>query len=108
MDNYDPSVAYFIMTAINERFAGVLPYPPIGQIMLAIEHIGELRQESVPRGGGQRLTNAALILATALLNFPNIDTAKKAWTVFMVGDMRDWVKRELCSVDEEVGKFITA
>src|ERR1039458_8135395 len=66
LDNYDPSVAYFIMTAINERLAGVLPYPPIGQIMLAIEHIGEVRQESIPRGGAQRLANAALILAAAL------------------------------------------
>ncbi len=92
MTTYSPEVAYFIAVAIDHRFAARLGYPPIGQIMVALEHIdGEW---------------PASWIRCALLNFPRIETAQLAFGVIKSTNMRALVRAHLASESREVAEYI--
>ena len=122
LGEFEPVVAYFVTVEVNEQFAGPLGYAPFGQILLAIEHIDdssgrtivdtewELANPSAMAGLNRspaRTANAAEILACALWNFPDIDTARKAFSVYSVTTVKEQVRERLRSRDEDVAKYIT-
>jgi hypothetical protein len=119
LGEFQPVVAYFVAVAINEQFAQPLGYVVIGQIFLAIEHIDEMRPVfdtewlrahpgvfSALTRSPERTANAAEILACALLNFPEIDTARRAFGVYTVKDMRTATTERLRTYDEELARYI--
>ena len=122
LDEFEPVIAYFVMVEINEQFARPLGYGPIGQILLAIEHIDDspgrtivnteaLRTNPSAMAGlnrsPERAAKAAEILACALWNFPDIDTARKAFSVYSVATVKEQVREQLCSHDMDVANYIT-
>jgi hypothetical protein len=96
---FHPSVAYFIAVEIDQQIAPVLGYPPIGQIVLAVEHSPTAAPDCVPK--------AVDFLTCALLNFSDIETARKAYTVYTVREIKEGVANALLSCDEQVGSYIS-
>ncbi len=67
LNRYPPELAYFVSVQINEQLEPRLGYPPIGQIMRALE----------ARGG----EGAARWIGCAFRNFPRVETAQLAFGV---------------------------
>jgi hypothetical protein len=122
LGEFEPIIAYFVMVEINEQFAPPLGYAPIGQILLAVEHI----DNSAGRTNGdaeavranpsaiaglnrspERTAKAAEMLACALWNFPDIDTARKAFSAYSVTTVKEQVRERLRSHDADVADYIT-
>jgi hypothetical protein len=87
-------VAYFVAVELTERFEPLLGYPPIGQIMVAMEI-----QESE---GGARW------IVCALRNFPRIETAQFAFGVIKSPAMRSLVRADLAAEDLELAEYISS
>ncbi len=119
---FEPVIAYFVMVEINEQFARPLGYAPFGQILLAIEHIDDspggtnvdaewVRENPSAMAGlnrsPERTVKAAEMLACALWNFPDIDTARKAFSVYSVTPVKEQVRERLRSHDKDVANYIT-
>lgn len=85
---FAPEVAYSVAIEIDEQFEGRLGYPPIGQIVLALERLG-----------GER---AAQMIACSLMNFPQVETARLAFGVFTSDSMRSLIRAELLKEDREL------
>lgn len=92
LSRYEPELAYLIAAAIHDQYEQRLGYPPIGQIMRAVEEIGDDR--------------AARWIGCALLNFPKVETARLAFTVIRSDAMRALVRAELSAEDPELAAFI--
>jgi hypothetical protein len=92
LTTYEPELAYLVAAAINDRYEKRLGYPPIGQIMRAIEEMG-----------GER---ASRWICCALLNFPRVETARTAFTVIRSGRMRELVGARLSEEDPDLAAFI--
>lgn len=122
LGEFEPVIAYFVMVEINEQFARPLGYGPIGQILLAIEHIDDspgrtivdtewVRANPSAMAGlnrsPERTVKAAEMLACALWNLPDIDTARKAFSVYSVATVKEQVRERLRSHDEDVANYIT-
>jgi hypothetical protein len=122
LGEFEPIIAYFVIVEINEQFARPLGYAPFGQILLAIEHIDDSSGRTIvdtewvranpgaiagPNRSPERTAKAAEILACALWNFPDIDTARKAFSVYSVTTVKEQVRERLRSHDEDVAKYIT-
>jgi hypothetical protein len=104
LGEFKPVIAYFVAVEINEQFARPLGYAPIGQILLTIEHIDDspgrtvvdtewVRANPSTTAGlnrsSERTVKAAEMLACALWNFPDIDTARKAFSVYSVTTVKE-------------------
>ena len=94
LNQYPSEVAYFISVAINEYLEPSLGYPPIGQIMVAME----------TKGG----ENAARCISNSLRNFPRVETAKLAFGVIKSPAMRALVRAELAIDDAELAEYISS
>jgi hypothetical protein len=94
LEYYQPEVGYFIAVEINEQFESRLGYPPVGQIMMAMEAEG---------GEG-----AARWIACALRNFPKVETAKLAFSVIRSPEMRSLVRDELAGDDSSLAEYIAS
>ena len=92
LKNYEPEVAYFIGVELNEQFERKLGYPPIGQIMVAMENEGS--------------KNAARWITCALCNFPKIETARLAFSVIKSPAMRSLVQTDLSTEDIELAEYV--
>ncbi len=118
---YEPEVAYFVAVEINEQYAQSLGYIPIGQIVLAVEHLDKFKKGFIVKTeeleknpslaiginkSPERTKRAVAFLTYALLNFPNIGTARKAFTVYRVPEMRENVLRKLRALDQDVANYI--
>lgn len=121
LGTYEPSFAYFIAVEIDQQMRPALGYIPIGQIVLAVEHIDQFqkgyivkteelnRNPSLMTGitrSPARSQKAAAFLTCALLNFGDIETARKAYSVYTVLDMKERIAATLRSYDEEVAAYI--
>lgn len=122
LGTYEPSFAYFIAVDIDQQMRRALSYIPIGQIVLAIEHIDQFQKGYIVKTeeldknpslmtgitrSPERSQRAAAFLACALLNFGDIETARKAYSVYTVPDMKERVAASLRSYDEEIAAYIT-
>lgn len=105
LDHYDPLIAYFIAVELNEQHASQLGYPPIGQIVLAVEHLESATPHVSP---SSRARKASEFLAYALLNFPDVDTARKAYTVYQQPAVKQRVAEVLRSYDEKVALYVVS
>ena len=94
LSHYPPEVAYFVAVQINEQLEPRLGYPPIGQIMVAIE----------TKGG----EGAARWIGYALRNFPRVETAQLAFGVIKSPAMRSLVKAELAADDPVLAEYISS
>jgi hypothetical protein len=92
LSNYTPDVAYFVVVELNEQYEPRLGYPPIGQIMVAMENQGS--------------EAAARWIGCALRNFPRIETAQLAFGVIKSPTMRSLVQADFDAEDVEVGEYI--
>jgi hypothetical protein len=92
LSHYPSEVAYFIAVEINEQFESRLGYPPIGQIMVAMEE-----------HGGER---AVRWIACALRNFPRIEAAQLAFGVIRSVAIRSLVRSDLAAEDSELAEYI--
>lgn len=92
--HYPPEVAYYIAVDLNERFEPRLGYPPIGQVMVAME-----QQES---------KFAARWIACALRNFPRVETARLAFGVIKSPVMRSLVRAELAAEGAPLAEYISS
>jgi hypothetical protein len=92
LSNYSPVLAYFIATELDEKLEPRLGYPPVGQILLAMEILGN--------------ENSARWIATALRNFPRVETAKLAFSVIKSPAMRALVRADIAAEDTELAEFI--
>lgn len=92
--HYPPEVAYFVAVELNEQFEQRLGYPPIGQIMVAMEQQGsEL---------------AAGWIACALRNFPRVETARLAFGVIKSPVMKPLVRANLALADAQLAEYIAS
>ena len=89
---YEPELAYLLAVAIHDQYEHRLGYPPIGQIMRAVEEIGDER--------------AARWIVCALLNFPRVETSRLAFTVMRSNAMRERVRTAVAAEDPELAAFI--
>jgi hypothetical protein len=71
-----------------------LGYPPIGQIMKALEEEGSV--------------GAARWIGCALQNFPRVETAQLAFSVITSVAMRSLVRADLAAKDSELAEYISA
>jgi hypothetical protein len=94
LSNYTPEVAYFIAVEITEQLEPRLGYPPIGQIMVAMENEG--------------CETAARWIACALRNFPRIETAQLAFGVIKTPAMRALVRTDLATDEAELAQYIAS
>ena len=94
LSNHMSEVAYFVAVELTEQFEPRLGYPPIGQIMVAMEN-----------QGGEA---AARWIACALRNFPRIETAQLAFSVIKSPVMRSLVRAELATDDAELAEYISS
>jgi hypothetical protein len=94
LEHYPAEVGYFIAVEINEQFESSLGYPPVGQMMMAMEAEG---------GEG-----AARWIACALRNFPRVETAKLAFSVIRSPGMRSLVRDELARDDSSLAEYIAS
>ncbi len=94
LSHYSSEMAYFIAVEINELFEPQLGYPPIGQIMVAME-----KQES---------EDAACWIGCAIYNFPRAETAQLAFDVIKSPIMRSLVQAYLAKEDKELAEYITS
>jgi hypothetical protein len=94
LSNHTPEVAYFVAVELTEQFEPRLGYPPIGQIMVAMEN-----------EGGQK---AARWIACALRNFPRVETAQLAFGVIKSPTMRSLVRAELATDDADLSDYIAS
>lgn len=94
LSKYTPEVAYFIAVELTEQFEPRLGYPPIGQIMVAMEI-----------QGGE---DAARWIGCALRNFPRVETAQLAFGVIKSTAMRSLVRAELATEDPELAEYISS
>jgi hypothetical protein len=94
LNNYPSELAYFVAVELNEKFEPRLGYPPIGQIMVAVEDQGS--------------EAAASWIGCALRNFPRIETAQLAFGVIKSCAMRALVQTDLAAEDEELAKYISS
>ena len=92
LNHYPSEVAYFVAVEINEHLEPRLGYPPIGQIMVAME----------TKGG----EGAARWISYALRNFPRVETAQLAFGVIKSPAMRSLVRTELATDDAELAEYI--
>ncbi len=92
LTHYPPELAYFMAVELDKQFEPRLGYPPIGQIMVAME-----KQES---------EDAARWIACALRNFPHVETAKLAFGVVKSPGMRLLVRADLVLEDMELAEYI--
>jgi hypothetical protein len=92
LSNYAPEVAYFIAVELNKQFEPRLGYPPIGQVMVAMEIEGNER--------------AARWIACSLRNFPNIETARLAFGVIKSPAMRSLVRADFAAENVELAEYI--
>ena len=92
LSKHTPEVAYFIAVELTEQFEPRLGYPPIGQIMLAMER--------------ERSRGAACWVACALRNFPKIETARLAFSVIKSRAMRSLVRANLAAEDIQLAEYI--
>ncbi len=94
LNHYPSEVAYFVAVELNERFEPRLGYPPIGQIMVAME-----KEDS---------KGAARWIACALSNFPRVETAQLAFGIIKSAAMRSLVRAELATDDSELAVYISS
>lgn len=94
LSNHAPEVAYFVAVGLTEQFEPRLGYPPIGQIMVAMEN-----------EGGKA---AARWIACALRNFPRIESAQLAFGVIKSPAMRSLVRAELAADDPQLADYISS
>lgn len=94
LSHYPSEVAYFIAVEINEHFEPRLGYPPIGQIMVAMEKQGSER--------------AARWIGCSICNFPRVETAQLAFGVIKSPAMRSLVRAYLAAEDMELAEYITS
>lgn len=94
LNHYPSEVAYFVAVELTEQFEPRLGYPPIGQIMLAMEKEGS--------------EGAARWIACALRNFPRVETAQLAFGVIKSTAMRSLVRAELATDDSELAEYISS
>jgi hypothetical protein len=94
VNHYPPEVAYFVAVAITEQLEPRLGYPPIGQIMVAME----------TKGG----TLPARWIGCALRNLPRVETAQLAFRVITSPAMRSLVRAELATDDAELAEYISS
>jgi hypothetical protein len=87
-------VAYFVAVELTEQFEPRLGYPPIGQIMVAMENEGS--------------QTAARWIACALRNFPRIETAQLAFGVIKSPTMRSLVRADLATDDADIAEYIAS
>jgi hypothetical protein len=122
LGTYRPSFAYFVAVDIDQQLREVLGYIPIGQIVLAVEHIDQFQKEFIVKTeeldknpslmagitrSPERSQRAADFLTCALLNFGDIDTARKAYSVYTVTEMKERVVATLGKYDAEIVEYIT-
>jgi hypothetical protein len=93
LSHYPPEVAYLIAVEITEQFEPRLGYPPIGQVMVAVEEQGS--------------EGAARWIACALRNFPRVETAQLAFGVIRSTAMRSLVRADLAMEDSELAEYIS-
>ncbi|MBN1569126.1 MAG: hypothetical protein JXA73_14850 [Acidobacteria bacterium] len=94
LSNHAPEVAYLVAVELTEQLEPRLGYPPIGQIMVAMEN-----------QGGEA---AARWIACALRNFPRVETAQLAFGVIKSPAMRSLVRAELTTHDAELAEYISS
>ena len=94
LSHYPSEVAYFVAVEINEQLEPRLGYPPIGQIMVAME-----------KQGGD---DAARWIGCALRNFPRVETAQLAFGVIKSPAMRSFVRAQLAAEDTELAEYIAS
>jgi hypothetical protein len=94
LTHYPPEVAYFVAVDLTEEFELRLGYPPIGQIMVAMEKQGS--------------EGAARWIGCALRNFPRIETAQLAFGVIKSPAMRSLVRADLVAEDMELAEYISS
>jgi hypothetical protein len=92
--HYPPEVAYFVAVELNEQFEQQLGYPPIGQIMVAMEQQGS--------------EIAARWIVCALRNFPRVETARLAFGVIKSPAMRSLVRANLALEDAQLAEYIAS
>ncbi len=107
---------------INEQYASSLGYIPIGQIALAVEHLDSFKKGFVVKTeelqknpslaigiskSPERTRKATEFLVYTLLNFPSIETARTAFGVYQVPEMRENIANYLRSLNTDVASFIT-
>jgi len=94
LNHYTAEVAYAVAVQINEQLEKRVGYPPIGQIMVALE-----------RHGGE---GAARLIACSLRNFPRAEMARLAFGVFKSDAMRSLLRADLAAEDPELAEYICA
>lgn len=92
LGNYTPEFAYFIAVELNEQLEPRLGYPPIGQIMKAMELEGS--------------EDAARWIGCSLRNFPKVETAQLAFGVIASPSMRTLVRADLARAGAELSDYI--
>jgi hypothetical protein len=92
--HYPSEVAYFVAVELTEQLEPRLGYPPIGQIMVAMEEQGS--------------EDAARWIGCALRNFPRIETAQLAFGVIKSPAMRSRVRADLAAEDVELADYIAS
>jgi hypothetical protein len=122
LDTYPASFAYFVAVDIDQQLRDELGYIPIGQIVLAVEHIDQFQKGFVVKTeeiltnpslmtgitrSPERTQRAAEFLSCALLNFGGIETARKAYSVYTVNDMKAGATAILRRHDPELAEYIT-
>lgn len=94
LSHYPPELAYFVAVEINDQFEPRLGYPPIGQIMVAMEK--------------QLSQSAACCIGCVLRNFPRIETAQLAFGVIKSRTMRSLVRADLAAEDMDLAEYISS
>lgn len=94
LTSYPPEIAYAVAIEINEQFERRVGYPPIGQIIVALEERGDER--------------AAQVIACSLRNFPRVETARLAFGVIKTDGMRSLLRAELSAEDPDLAEYISA
>jgi hypothetical protein len=92
VSSYAPEVAYAIAIEINDQFEKRVGYPPIGQIVVALEVMG-----------GER---AARVITCSLQNFPKVETARLAFKIFKYNAMRSLLRENLAAEDPDLAYYI--
>jgi hypothetical protein len=92
LSSHTPEVAYFVAVKLNKQLEPRLGYPPIGQIMVAMESQGS--------------EGAARWIGCALRNFPRIETAQLAFGVIKSPAVRALVRADFAVEDAELAEFI--
>lgn len=92
LNQYPCELALIVTVELNNQFEQRLGYPPIGQIMVAMERWGS--------------RESARWIGCALRNFPKVTTARLAFSVVKIPAVRSLVREDLVAEDAELAEYI--